>query len=175
MAAFKHRAVSFGTPDVPPPDVASSIGPISLHNAIKGAVLVLATRLPKASDKKRSRGGVRTSRDPGHEGGHLMANSDSSAHDAHEPRDEGTCEGGEEGSGCLYLPEGVGLCGAVLPGLIVHGDLDYLQVIFDYAKYQLKITKRVKIAELGEGSSDVFIVSLGKALKAAECIRETLA
>ncbi len=35
MAAFKHRAVSFGTPDVPPPDVASSIGPISLHNAIE--------------------------------------------------------------------------------------------------------------------------------------------
>ncbi len=34
MFAFKHSAVSFGTPDMPPPDVGSSIGPISLHNAI---------------------------------------------------------------------------------------------------------------------------------------------
>jgi hypothetical protein len=34
MSAFKPSAVSFGTPDMPPPDVGSSIGPISLHNAI---------------------------------------------------------------------------------------------------------------------------------------------
>ena len=36
MSAFKHRAVSFGTPNVPPLDVGSSIGPISPHNAIGG-------------------------------------------------------------------------------------------------------------------------------------------
>src|SRR5215211_3462351 len=34
MSAFKHSAVSFGTPDMPPPDVGSTIGPISLHNAL---------------------------------------------------------------------------------------------------------------------------------------------
>src|SRR5215204_145565 len=34
MFAFKHSAVSFGTPDMPPPGLGSSIGPISLHNAI---------------------------------------------------------------------------------------------------------------------------------------------
>src|SRR5215217_4592116 len=34
MSAFMHSAVSFGTPDMPPPGVESSIGPISLHNAI---------------------------------------------------------------------------------------------------------------------------------------------
>src|SRR5215211_1062472 len=31
---FKQSAISFGAPDMPPPDVGSSIGPISLHNAI---------------------------------------------------------------------------------------------------------------------------------------------
>ena len=35
MAAFMHSAVSFGTPDMPPPGLGSSIGPISLHNAIE--------------------------------------------------------------------------------------------------------------------------------------------
>jgi transposase len=34
MPAFKHSAVSFRTPDVPPPKAGRSIGPISLHNAI---------------------------------------------------------------------------------------------------------------------------------------------
>src|SRR5215212_5926194 len=34
MSAFKHSAVRFGTPDTRSPDVGSSIGPISLHNAI---------------------------------------------------------------------------------------------------------------------------------------------
>jgi hypothetical protein len=34
MSAFKRSAVSVGTPDMSPPDVGSSIGPISLHNAI---------------------------------------------------------------------------------------------------------------------------------------------
>jgi hypothetical protein len=34
MAAFKHSAVRFGMPDMSPPDVGSSIGSISLHNAI---------------------------------------------------------------------------------------------------------------------------------------------
>src|SRR5215211_2432767 len=34
MSAFKHSAVSFGMPDMPPPDVGSTIGPISLHNAL---------------------------------------------------------------------------------------------------------------------------------------------
>jgi len=37
MSAFKHSAVSCVTPDMPPPDVGSSIGPMSLHDAIKGA------------------------------------------------------------------------------------------------------------------------------------------
>src|SRR5215217_1269064 len=36
MSAFKRSAVSVGTPDMSPPDVGSSIGPISLHNAIEG-------------------------------------------------------------------------------------------------------------------------------------------
>src|SRR5215211_1026504 len=31
---FKHSAISFGVPDMPPPDVGSSMGPISLHKAI---------------------------------------------------------------------------------------------------------------------------------------------
>jgi hypothetical protein len=35
MSAFMHSAVSFGTPDMPPPGVGRSIGPISLHNAIE--------------------------------------------------------------------------------------------------------------------------------------------
>jgi hypothetical protein len=35
MSACKHSAVSFGTSDMPPPDVGSTIGPISLHNAIE--------------------------------------------------------------------------------------------------------------------------------------------
>jgi hypothetical protein len=35
MSAFMHSAVSFGTPDMPPPGVGSSIAPISLHNAIE--------------------------------------------------------------------------------------------------------------------------------------------
>jgi hypothetical protein len=35
MSAFMHSAVSFGTPDMPPLGLGSSIiGPISLHNAI---------------------------------------------------------------------------------------------------------------------------------------------
>jgi hypothetical protein len=34
MSAFMHSAVSFGMPNMPPPDVGSSIGPIALHNAI---------------------------------------------------------------------------------------------------------------------------------------------
>src|SRR5829696_6639995 len=34
MSAFKHRAVSFGTLDMTPPDVESYISPISLHNAL---------------------------------------------------------------------------------------------------------------------------------------------
>src|SRR5918997_3250985 len=34
MSAFKHSAVGFGTPDIPPPSWGRSIGPISLHNAI---------------------------------------------------------------------------------------------------------------------------------------------
>jgi hypothetical protein len=34
MSAFMHSAVSFGTPDMLPPGVGSSLGPISLHNAI---------------------------------------------------------------------------------------------------------------------------------------------
>jgi hypothetical protein len=34
MSAFKRSAVSVGTSDMSPPDVGSSIGPISLHNAI---------------------------------------------------------------------------------------------------------------------------------------------
>ena len=34
MPAFLHSAVGFGTPDMPPPAVGSSLGPISLHNAI---------------------------------------------------------------------------------------------------------------------------------------------
>src|SRR5215212_12262264 len=33
---FKHSAISFGVPDMPPPDVGRSMGPISLHNAIGG-------------------------------------------------------------------------------------------------------------------------------------------
>src|SRR5215211_3578731 len=32
---FKHSAISFGVPDMPPPDVGRSMGPISLHNAIE--------------------------------------------------------------------------------------------------------------------------------------------
>jgi hypothetical protein len=32
MSASKHSAVSVGTPDMSPPEVGSSIGPISLHN-----------------------------------------------------------------------------------------------------------------------------------------------
>jgi hypothetical protein len=36
MSAFKRSAVSVGTSDMSPPDVGSSIGPISLHNAIEG-------------------------------------------------------------------------------------------------------------------------------------------
>jgi hypothetical protein len=39
VSAFKHSAVSFGTPDMPPPDVGSNIGPISLHNAIGSSLL----------------------------------------------------------------------------------------------------------------------------------------
>jgi hypothetical protein len=39
MAAFKHSAVSFGMPDMPTLDAGSSIGSISLHNAIGGANL----------------------------------------------------------------------------------------------------------------------------------------
>ena len=35
---FKHSAISFGAPDMPPPDVGSSIGPISLHKAIGTSV-----------------------------------------------------------------------------------------------------------------------------------------
>jgi hypothetical protein len=35
MSAFMHSAVSFGTPDMPPSGVGSSIGPISLHTAIE--------------------------------------------------------------------------------------------------------------------------------------------
>jgi hypothetical protein len=38
MSALMHSAVSFGTPDMLPPDVGSSIGPISLHNAITFSV-----------------------------------------------------------------------------------------------------------------------------------------
>src|SRR5215218_3977224 len=34
---FKHSAISFGAPDMPPPDVGRSMGPISLHNAIDDA------------------------------------------------------------------------------------------------------------------------------------------
>jgi hypothetical protein len=34
MSAFMHSAVGFGTPDTPPPGLGSTIGPISLHNAI---------------------------------------------------------------------------------------------------------------------------------------------
>ena len=34
MSAFMHSAVSFGTPDMPPSGLGSTIGPISLHNAI---------------------------------------------------------------------------------------------------------------------------------------------
>jgi|SRR5215211_7486775 len=39
MSAFKHSAVSFGTLDMPPPDVGSTKGPISLHNALDPAFL----------------------------------------------------------------------------------------------------------------------------------------
>ena len=38
MSAFKHRALSFRTTDVPPPEVGSSIGPISLLNAIEAVM-----------------------------------------------------------------------------------------------------------------------------------------
>src|SRR5215208_625247 len=41
MSAFKRSAVSVGTPDMSPPDVGSSIGPISLHNAIESEVYIL--------------------------------------------------------------------------------------------------------------------------------------
>ena|SRR5215212_11103291 len=41
MSAFKHSAVRFGTPDTRSPDVGSSIGPISLHNAIVYAPLTI--------------------------------------------------------------------------------------------------------------------------------------
>jgi hypothetical protein len=34
MSVFMHSAVSFGTPEMPPPGLGSTIGPISLHNAI---------------------------------------------------------------------------------------------------------------------------------------------
>src|SRR5215218_9489071 len=40
MSAFKRSAVSVGTPDMSPPDVGSSIGPISLHNAIGWAHVI---------------------------------------------------------------------------------------------------------------------------------------
>jgi hypothetical protein len=43
MSAFKHRAVNFQTSEVPPPDAASSIGPISLHNAIGGFLAAVAS------------------------------------------------------------------------------------------------------------------------------------
>ena len=39
MSVFKHSAVSFGTPDMPPPDVGSNKGPISLHNALWGTAV----------------------------------------------------------------------------------------------------------------------------------------
>jgi hypothetical protein len=35
MSALKHRAASLGTPNMPPPDVGGTKGPISLHNAIE--------------------------------------------------------------------------------------------------------------------------------------------
>jgi hypothetical protein len=44
MAAFKHRAMSFGTPEVPPTDVASSTGSISLHNAIEATSEITPTK-----------------------------------------------------------------------------------------------------------------------------------
>src|SRR5215217_2925649 len=44
MSAFKHSAVRFGTPDTRSPDVGSSIGPISLHNAIRRSHRAPSTR-----------------------------------------------------------------------------------------------------------------------------------
>jgi hypothetical protein len=44
MSDFKHRAMSFGATLVLPPDVGSSIGPISLHNAI--GRFVFTTKAP---------------------------------------------------------------------------------------------------------------------------------
>jgi len=41
---FKHSAISFGVPDMPPPDVGRSMGPISLHYAIGVVLRVHATR-----------------------------------------------------------------------------------------------------------------------------------
>ncbi len=42
-----------------------------------------------------------------------MANSDSSARDAHEPRDEGTREGSEEDRSCFYCLEGWVFLGSI--------------------------------------------------------------
>ncbi len=44
-----------------------------------------------------------------------MANSDSSARDAHEPRDEGTRGGSEEDRGCSYCLEGWVFLGSIGP------------------------------------------------------------
>jgi hypothetical protein len=49
MSAFKHSAVSFGAPDMPPPDVGGSIGPISLHNAIEAITGALSLWMAQRS------------------------------------------------------------------------------------------------------------------------------
>src|SRR5215217_4945966 len=55
MSAFKRSAVSLGTPDMSPPDVGSSIGPISLHNAISTRVnRFLVERAPGSACSRTS-------------------------------------------------------------------------------------------------------------------------
>ena len=44
-----------------------------------------------------------------------MANSDSSAHDAHDPRDAGTHEASEERRSCFYCLEGWVFLGSIGP------------------------------------------------------------
>src|SRR5215212_2307266 len=51
MAVLKHSVVSFGLPDIPPLDAGSSIGPISLHNAIVVYVTIHVPTLHAGSIK----------------------------------------------------------------------------------------------------------------------------
>src|SRR5215213_1663442 len=54
MSAFKHSAVRFRTPDTRSPDVGSSIGPISLHNAIGDVWWIRTRRRTEAATPRSS-------------------------------------------------------------------------------------------------------------------------